>query len=133
MENTFCFYGAWNRAENAESLLWFVRKVLPCLPENLHFLVIGGGMSARLQRKLSAIPAVTFLGFVENPLLEIARCQALVAPLRREAGVKVKVIDALSSGTKVIGTEIAFEGLMTTPRIRCSAVLPARMAVRFLR
>lgn len=111
MENTFCFYGAWNRAENAESLLWFVHKVLPCIPENLRFLVIGGGMSARLQSKLSAIPAVSFIGFVENPILEIARCQALVAPLRRGAGVKVKVIDALSSGTKVIGTEIAFEGI----------------------
>lgn len=65
----------------------------------------------RLQSKLSAIPAVSFIGFVENPILEIARCQALVAPLRRGAGVKVKVIDALSFGTKVIGTEIAFEGI----------------------
>ena len=35
----------------------------------------------------------------------------LIAPLYKGAGVKVKVIDALSSGTVVIGTNVAFEGI----------------------
>ena len=43
--------------------------------------------------------------------MEIAKCQAPIAPLHKGAGVKVKVIDALSSGTCVIGTEVAFEGI----------------------
>ena len=110
-EHTFCFYGAWNRSENAESLAWFLKKVLPNVPESLRFVVIGGGMSEKLKRKVASFPAVEYIGFVEDPVAEIARCQALVAPLRRGAGVKVKVIDALSSGTSVIGTEVAFEGI----------------------
>lgn len=35
----------------------------------------------------------------------------LIAPLYKDAGVKVKVIDALSSGTCVLGTDVAFEGI----------------------
>lgn len=110
-ENTFCFYGAWNRAENAEGLVWFLKKVLPLVSSGIKFVVIGGGMSGRLKKRLSAVSAVECLGFVDEPLSEIARCQALVAPLFKGAGVKVKVIDALTSGTSVIGTDVAFEGI----------------------
>ena len=54
---------------------------------------------------------IEILGFVEEPVKEIARTQALIAPLHKGAGVKVKVIDALSSGTQVIGTDVTFEGI----------------------
>lgn len=110
-EDLFCFYGAWNRYENEESLLWFIKNVLPLVPEKIHFAVIGGGMSAKLKSKIEASERFRILGFVENPISEIAKCQAMIAPLHKGAGVKVKVIDSLSSGTSVIGTEVAFEGI----------------------
>lgn len=112
-ENNFCFYGAWNRAENSTGLEWFLENVYPKLPvsADFQFVVIGGGMSERLKLKISAYKNFKILGFVENPVMEIAKCQALVAPLFKGAGVKVKVIDALSSGTPVIGTEVTFEGI----------------------
>lgn len=111
IENKFCFYGAWNRAENSAGLEWFLEKICPKLSADFQFVVIGGGMAERLKSKISAYKNFKILGFVENPVVEIAKCQALVAPLFKGAGVKVKVIDALSSGTPVIGTEIAFEGI----------------------
>lgn len=113
IENKFCFYGAWNRAENSAGLEWFLENVYPKLPvsSDFQFAVIGGGMTESLKSKVSAYKNFKILGFVENPVVEIAKCQALVAPLFKGAGVKVKVIDALSSGTPVIGTEVAFEGI----------------------
>ncbi len=113
IENKFCFYGAWNRTENSAGLEWFLENVYPNLSasEDFQFAVIGGGMTERLKSKISAYKNFKILGFVENPVMEIAKCQALVAPLFKGAGVKVKVIDALSSGTPVIGTEVAFEGI----------------------
>lgn len=113
IENKFCFYGAWNRAENSAGLEWFLKNVYPKLPDtaDFQFVVIGGGMTERLKSKISAYTNFKILGFVENPVVEIAKCQALVAPLFKGAGVKVKVIDALSSGTPVIGTEVTFEGI----------------------
>ncbi len=113
IENKFCFYGAWNRAENSAGLEWFLENVYPKLPvsSDFNFVVIGGGMTESLKSKISVYKNFKILGFVENPVVEIAKCQALVAPLFKGAGVKVKVIDALSSGTPVIGTEVAFEGI----------------------
>ena len=109
--NAFCFYGAWNRKENYEALLWFIKNVLPKVSRELQFKVIGGGMNEKVQKKISLMNNFEYMGFIDNPISEIANCQALIAPLLHGAGVKVKVIDALSSGTKVIGTEIAFEGI----------------------
>lgn len=111
IENKFCFYGAWNRSENTECLEWFLEKVYPNLPRELGFIIIGGGIDGRLKSKLSDYKNIKIVGFVENPVSEIAKCQALIALLHKGAGVKVKVIDALSSGTPVIGTDIAFEGI----------------------
>lgn len=109
--NRFCFYGAWNRTENTECLEWFLKYVYPKLTIKSDFVVIGGGMPDFLQKKLKLYNSFSYLGFVDDPVKEIAKCQALIAPLHKGAGVKVKVIDSLSSGTCVIGTEVAFEGI----------------------
>lgn len=111
LKNRFCFYGAWNRVENTEGLEWFLKNVYPKLEKNYYFVVIGGGMPLFLQDKLKTYKNFMYLGFVDDPIKEIAKCQALIAPLHKGAGVKVKVIDSLSSGTCTIGTEVAFEGI----------------------
>ena len=110
-DNTFCFYGAWNRPENKECLEWFFRNVFPNLNKDINFIIIGGGMSEKLKKQFMEYNNISCLGFVDNPVLEISYCQALIAPLMKGAGVKVKVIDALTCGTTVIGTDVAFEGI----------------------
>lgn len=115
-EKTFCLYGAWNRPENMESLIFFVNKILPKLNQDIVIEIIGGGMTRREQKLLSKHVNIRYLGFVTNPVLEISKNQALIAPLHLGAGVKVKVIDALSSGTPVIGTSVAFEGIEDNKR-----------------
>jgi glycosyltransferase involved in cell wall biosynthesis len=110
LPRTFCFYGAWNRKENLEGLKLFVKKIFPRVKNSADFLVIGGGMNEKFRIRLESL-GVKCQGFVENPLEKIAECQALIAFLKKGAGVKVKVIDALSCGTPVIGTDVAFEGI----------------------
>lgn len=112
IKDTFCFYGAWNREENIECLLWFIEKVIPFIDKRFSFIIIGGGMPKGVKVSLASYPNIKILGFVNDPVLEIAKCQALIAPLHKGAGVKVKVIDALSSGTPVLGTSVAFEGIV---------------------
>ena len=62
-------------------------------------------------KRIKKYTNIEILGFVDDPVAEVAKTQALIAPLHKGAGVKVKVIDALSSGTVVIGTNVAFEGI----------------------
>lgn len=107
----FCFYGAWNRNENIESLMWFVDKVSKYIAPRIRYVVIGGGMNEKTRLKIESDRRFKVIGFADNPLNEIAKCQALIAPLRRGAGVKVKVVDALTTGTPVIGTDVTFEGI----------------------
>jgi glycosyltransferase involved in cell wall biosynthesis len=109
--NVFCFYGSWNRYENSEAIDWFIDNVYSKVTVPIKYLVIGGGMSDELKEKLSKYINFSLTGFVDDPVKVIASCQALIAPLHYGAGVKVKVVDALTSGTPVIGTNVAFEGL----------------------
>lgn len=109
--NLFCFYGAWNRKENIESLIWFINKVSKCIVPKIKYIVIGGGMDEKNKLKIESDKRFKVIGYVDNPLNEIAKCQALIAPLKKGAGVKVKVVDTLTTGTPVIGTDVAFEGI----------------------
>ena len=108
-EDVFCFYGAWGRKENLSGLLWFIKKVYPLINKKYKYLVIGGNLDSRI---LKGFPDFSYMGFVDNPISILKSSQGLIAPLWQGAGVKVKVIDALSAGIPVVGTEIAFEGII---------------------
>lgn len=107
----FCLYGAWNRMENEEGLMWFIDKVLPQLKSNIKIKIIGPGLSKNVLQKMNNCSNISYLGFVDNPLLEIYQVAALIAPVFSGAGIKIKVIDSLSVGTPIIGSEVAFEGI----------------------
>lgn len=111
IEDVFCFYGAWNRKENIEAITYFVEKIYPKLKKSKSYIVIGGGMSNKLKSKIESNCNFRCLGFVDDPINTMARCQALIAPLHYGAGIKFKVLDALTAGTPVIGTNVAFEGI----------------------
>lgn len=107
----FVFFGSWSRTENSEGLDWFIDNVLYLIPESISFKVIGGGLSEKIKSKINSIKNIEYLGFVENPYQIIADAKAEIAPLFKGAGVKVKCIEALASGTPIIGTDVAMEGI----------------------
>ncbi len=111
LNNCYGFYGAWNRPENVEALVWFADNVAPFLHSQQDFFIIGGSLSESVYEYIKSKGKFRYLGFVDNPLEELSKCQALIAPLKKGAGVKVKVIDALTAGCPVIGTSVAFEGI----------------------
>lgn len=111
LDDCYILFAAWSRRENREGLLWFARSVIPLLVPGFRFVVIGGGLSEEDRRELSQIPGFTVRGFVDDPYPVIASARALIAPLFKGAGVKVKVIESLAVGTDVIGTDVAFEGV----------------------
>ncbi len=109
--NYYVFFGDWGRIENSEALNWFIDNVYPKLSKNNAFKIIGGGkMPIELKQKIKQ-PNIEYLGFVDDPYKIIANAKAEIASLHMGAGVKVKCVEALGSGTPIIGTEIAFEGI----------------------
>jgi glycosyltransferase involved in cell wall biosynthesis len=112
--NTFTFFGLWSRKENLDGLIWFIKNVPPLINGNIKikFVIIGDGLSDKIRKKyILPYNNVEYAGFIDEPLDMIYQSRALIAPLFTGAGVKVKVIDAFTTGTPVIGTDITFEGL----------------------
>ncbi|MBD5134485.1 MAG: glycosyltransferase family 4 protein [Lachnospiraceae bacterium] len=104
------FFGAMSRPENHLSAIWFIENVMPLLKgTGVVFQVIGGGASEELKKMESE--NVRILGFIEDvsPFFQDALCMA--APLVLGAGIKVKVIEGMSSGMPVLTNKLGIEGI----------------------
>lgn len=104
------FYGAMARPENYLSCIWFIEKVMPLIEDlDIRFVILGSNPPESLQKYESDRIHIT--GFVEDikPFFENSMC--LVAPLVLGAGIKIKILEALSSGLVVLTNDLGIEGI----------------------
>ena len=108
--NTILFFGAMDREENYGSAAWFIERVFnPLLDNRFMLTIVGGKPHPSLDKYKSERIVIT--GFVADirPYLSGSLCK--VAPLQSGAGIKVKVIEAMSAGLPVLANTIAIEGI----------------------
>lgn len=106
------FPAAFWRDENDEAARWFISDVWPRVTRmnnTARVRFAGSRPSAWLRAQASARVEVT--GYVPNLLDSYIGVGIVVAPLRRGAGLKFKVAQAIGMGFPVIGTTVAFEGI----------------------
>lgn len=104
------FWGAMYRPDNYEAVIWFIDNVMPLLSDtDVRFIVAGNKPPKQLVERASDKVIVT--GFVEDetPYFEHSLC--FVSPLLTGAGIKVKVIEALSAGIPILTNTIGIEGI----------------------
>ena len=106
----FVMFGNWTRKDNYEGAVWLLNQLDELLEKKIVVNVIGKGFPVEKLNKPFANIQLNTVGFVDNPYPLIAKSKAMLCPLLTGAGIKVKVIESLASGTPVIGTDIAFEG-----------------------
>jgi GT2 family glycosyltransferase len=109
--------GGFGHRPNQLAVRWLVEHVWPLLGEQVTLVVVGSGCPEDLQALLEATPAVRFEGAVSDERLAqlYGATRLSLAPLPYGAGLKGKVIEALSWGHRVLGTGFAFEGLDQLP------------------
>jgi glycosyltransferase involved in cell wall biosynthesis len=110
------FFGAMDRPENYLSVIWFIERVYaPHLAEAYSLCVLGARPHPCLEKYRSE--KITITGFVPDirPYLERSVCK--VAPLVLGAGIKVKVIEAMSAGLPVLANAIAIEGIPAVDKV----------------
>ena len=103
------FYGAMNRVENQISAIWFIEKVMPELSVEWKFYIVGSDPPTELKKYES--DRVIVAGYQKNITKWFDQSFCFVAPLLLGAGIKVKILEALSAGIPVLANSIAMEGI----------------------
>lgn len=103
------FYGNMGRPENYNAAIWFIEKVMPQIDfPNARFIIMGGN-SEHLKRY--ECENVILTGYVDDVDTYFANSDIFVAPITMGAGIKIKVLEAMSSGIPVITTKVGIEGI----------------------
>ena len=120
--DTLLFLGSFRHLPNLEALEWFTRLVLPRIVAarpTVRFVIVGADPPASL-RHLRSHPNIEFTGFVEDVREPLERYSLFVCPILSGSGVRVKLLEAFSSGMPVISTSIGAEGLATVEDAVCA-------------
>jgi glycosyltransferase involved in cell wall biosynthesis len=114
------FFGSMRRPENPRSIVHFLLFAYPKIRrchKDVQFWVIG--LAPRLSLRLLGrlIPGVRVVGAVDDPNPAFRAAALCVVPLRLGAGVKIKVLQMLGAGAKVVSSPVGGEGISPTPRL----------------
>jgi sugar transferase (PEP-CTERM/EpsH1 system associated) len=107
------FAGNLGYFPNVDAAAWLARDVLPRVRAAVPAaeLRLVGARPARRVRQLARLPGVSLAAAVPDVAPELAAASLAVIPLRAGSGLQNKVLEALATGTPVVATPRATEGL----------------------
>lgn len=108
------FFGNMGRSENHTSIMHFLFFAFPKIyrqhrDAQLWILGLSPHWTLRLVARLFG--GVRVVGPVDDPAPAFRAADICIAPLRQGAGVKIKVLQMLEAGAKVIASVVAAEGI----------------------
>ncbi len=112
------FLGKLDFRPNAEAAEWFVQHVLRQLFEsvpNARLFAVGANPPKRLVHAGQHDDRIAVTGYVAEERSYLARCAALVLPLRTGGGTRLKALIAMASGLPIVSTRLGMEGLDAEP------------------
>ncbi|HQT92385.1 MAG TPA: glycosyltransferase, partial [Candidatus Kryptobacter bacterium] len=106
------FVGNFNHTPNIDAVRFFVTEVLPEVHKSLPEVVLDivGNDPTNLTGPLAS-DRIRPIGYVQDLSKYYEKCRLVVAPLRYGAGLKGKIVEALSYGVPVVTTSIGVEGM----------------------
>lgn len=107
------FWGAMNRKENEDAVLYFMKKIWPKVDKSeCKVYIIGANPSKKIKSLASQNVIVT--GFIDDPIEFFKIMDLSIVPLRLGAGIKIKVLESLAAKIPVVTTSIGAEGINLT-------------------
>lgn len=110
-ENTLAIATNYNWVHNVNGIEWFIKEVLPIVKQkypDVELKLFGKGIPDKLKNLDDAVNA---LGFVDDIVSELKKCKIYIAPLFVGAGIRIKILEALSIGLPSIATNISADGI----------------------
>jgi len=110
---TVLFVGTFKWLPNIEAVDEIVKKIWPQIREVLptaKLKIVGFSPTAKIKSYASE-PSIEVLGGIADIRNAFARAHVLLAPIRSGKGTRYKVLEAMITGTPVVATTLAAEGL----------------------
>jgi glycosyltransferase involved in cell wall biosynthesis len=107
------FLGSLDWRPNLDGLRLLLERVFPAVraAEPASLCIVGRNPPEALRRLVAAMPQVELHANVVDVRPFLADCSLLVVPLRIGGGSRLKILEALASGTPVVSTRVGAEGL----------------------
>ncbi|MFH1202026.1 MAG: glycosyltransferase [Candidatus Omnitrophota bacterium] len=112
------FVGHMLHYPNVDGLLYFCDKIFPLIKSKMpgvNFHIIGSNMGSIDLEKIKDDKNIRIVGEVDDVRPYLARSKLLVSPIRKGAGLKVKILEALAMGIPVVATSQSVKGLKIEP------------------
>ena len=109
IQGSLSVVGNYSYGSNAASIEWICEKVLPLLPEEIRYYVIGN-FPQELKQKLNN-PRVVSLGYVDDIRSVVKSTDVYLSPVVFGTGIKTKVVEAMAMGMPVVTNSVGAEGL----------------------
>ncbi len=110
---TVLFVGTFKWLPNKEAVEEIVTKIWPLVLQKLpsaKLRIVGFSPTPRIQ-SFAKDPSIDVLGAIKDIRTAFATSHVLLAPIRSGKGTRYKVLEAMITGTPVVATPLAAEGL----------------------
>ena len=112
---TLLFVGNFEYGPNVDAALWLIREILPVIQTSIpavRLLLVGNNPPASLLALAS--PNVEITGRVPDIRPYMDRSTIFISPLRLGAGIKNKVLEAMSMQKPLVATPLSCDGISLT-------------------
>ncbi len=112
-KKSICFLGGFQHTPNVDAVEFLVNEIWPIIQDNIPDDFILEIFGSHPTTKVSALAGgrVYVRGYAESLAQVFSQCRVFVSPLRYGAGIKGKIVQALSFGVPNVATSIAAEGM----------------------
>lgn len=107
------FVGSESHYPNLDAVVWFCQEIAPCLRRlNFHFTfqVVGPWRGSYVKNLKDSCPELELVGYIED-LHSFLNGSIVVVPIRIGSGMRMKILDAVSSKAPFVTTTKGVEGL----------------------
>jgi glycosyltransferase involved in cell wall biosynthesis len=113
-EDMLLFVGSFSWYPNISAIDWFLDKCWPLIMKNrpsTKLLLVGSGSDKYIKSKKHFYRNVEATGFVDKVSPFYERASLFILPMQTGAGIKIKLLEAISYGMPIISTKKGIEGI----------------------
>ncbi len=110
--------GNLNYFPNIDAILFFIRRIYPAIKKSIpqvKLRIVGYSPPAVIRKLAVGNNDIEVIGSVDNMSDHLGRATVAVCPMLSGSGIKIKVLEALATGTPTVAMSMATQAIEVTP------------------